>query len=336
MHGGLGRHSTAYGGPVTDGQTRMYFKVRSVLELFDRDILIHSSQIFLPVQIFYLASAVAIKTSLILLYYRLFGVTRWFRWALAFAWLIVVLYFLVCVLVAIFECKPVAYFWDKSIAGGTCINQDQFFRWNGVANLLIDFMILTLTMPLIWHLRLRTRQKLSLTIVFLLCFLYVLHFSPNTSILVNTTSLTENPQNSACVASIVRVITFNDVVLLDWTYTIVNASMWSTIEQSVGIICASLITCQPLVSRVSSFIKNRYSAVDDHPPSNSYELSNVPTGSPMKPSSDGFARLEEAAWIESSATTHVTRAETGKLTDSTEAILKTNTVDQDSDCLRRF
>lgn len=132
------------------------------------------SQIFLPVQIFYFASAVAIKTSLILLYYRLFSVARWFRWELAFAWILVVLYFIVNVLVAIFECKPLSYLWDKSIAGGTCINQDQFFRWNGVANLLIDFMILTLTMPIIWHLQLKSRQKLSLTVVFLLGLLYVL------------------------------------------------------------------------------------------------------------------------------------------------------------------
>lgn len=130
-------------------------------------------QIFLGVQIFYFASAVAIKTSLILLYYRLFSITRWFRWELAFAWIIVVLYFIVNVLVAILECKPLSYLWDKSILGGTCINQDQFFRWNGVANLLIDFMILTLTMPIIWHLQLKSRQKLSLTVVFLLGLLYV-------------------------------------------------------------------------------------------------------------------------------------------------------------------
>ena len=29
MHGGLGRHSIAHGGPVTEGQTTIYYKVRS-------------------------------------------------------------------------------------------------------------------------------------------------------------------------------------------------------------------------------------------------------------------------------------------------------------------
>lgn len=177
-HAGLGRHTIAYGGPVSESQTEIYFEVRSIHQSFPRQQLIYSVQIFLGVQIFYFALAVAIKTSLILLYYRLFSTTRWFRWELAFAWVLVVLYFIVNVLVAIFECKPVSYLWDKSVAGGTCINQNQFFRWNGVANLLIDFMILTLTMPVVWHLKLKSRQKLSLTMVFLLGLLYVLQSSP--------------------------------------------------------------------------------------------------------------------------------------------------------------
>lgn len=125
-------------------------------------------QIFLALQVFYFSSSLAFKTSLILLYYRIFGVIRWFRWTLAAAWTIVLLYFIVDLIVAIFECTPVAYYWDKTIKGGTCINQDQFYRWNGVANLLIDFMILTLSIPMIWRLNLAYRQKLSLSGIFLL------------------------------------------------------------------------------------------------------------------------------------------------------------------------
>lgn len=138
-----------------------------------RPIIDSFFQIFLPVQIIYVASAVAIKTSLILLYYRLFSLIRWFRWELALAWILVVLYFIVVVLVAILECKPVSYIWDKSIPGGTCINRYEFYRWNGVANLILDFMVLTLSMPVIWHLQLKSRQKVSLTVVFLLGLLYV-------------------------------------------------------------------------------------------------------------------------------------------------------------------
>ncbi|KAL9012167.1 MAG: hypothetical protein Q9173_003048 [Seirophora scorigena] len=113
----------------------------SVANLWWDDLTIVLALIFLAIQVLYFSSAVAIKTSLILLYHRIFGVIRRFRWALAAALTIVVLYFIVCLIVAVLECHPVAFYWDKSIRGGTCINQNQFYRWNGVSNLLIDFMV---------------------------------------------------------------------------------------------------------------------------------------------------------------------------------------------------
>ncbi|KAL6714198.1 hypothetical protein ACLMJK_008693 [Lecanora helva] len=206
--GHLGRHTVKYGGPVTDEILGTFYKI------------------LLAIQILYFSTAVAIKTSLILLYYRIFGVMRWFRWVLAIAWIISALYFIVDLFVAIFECKPVAYYWDFSIKGGTCINENQFYRWNGVANLLIDFMIWSLTLPVIWRLQLNVKQKLQLSCVFLLGLL-------------------------ACVASTIRVVAFNQVNLADVTYTLVPVTYWTTIEQSVGIICACLPTMRPLIMRYS-------------------------------------------------------------------------------------
>lgn len=130
------------------------------------------------IQILYFSTSVTFKTSLILLYHRLFGVVRWFRSLLIFAQSIVACYFLVCLFVAIFECKPVAYYWDKSILGGSCINETQFYRWNGVANLLIDFMILSLTFPMVWRLKITLRQKITVSGIFALGTLFVRPFSP--------------------------------------------------------------------------------------------------------------------------------------------------------------
>ena len=64
----------------------------------------------MPLQILYFASAACIKSSLILLHYRIFSVINWFRWLLATAGVIVVLYFVICTFIAIFERKPVAFF----------------------------------------------------------------------------------------------------------------------------------------------------------------------------------------------------------------------------------
>ena len=134
----------------------------------------------------YFASAVSIRTSLILLYYRIFGVIRWlrwFRWLLAAVWSVVLLFFVGCVLIAVLGCSPMAFYWNKSIHAGSCINQNHFYRWGGVANLLIDFTIWSLTMPVVWHLSLNTRQKVSLSAIFLLGLLSV---SPATTPLCAT------------------------------------------------------------------------------------------------------------------------------------------------------
>ena len=124
-------------------------------------------QFVLSTILLYITTSMAFKTSLILFYYRVFGVARGFRYTLAGAECIVASYFLACFFVTIFECKPISYFWDKTIPG-SCIDQIQFYKWNGVANLLIDFMILSLTIPMVWRLKIALRQKVTLSGIFLL------------------------------------------------------------------------------------------------------------------------------------------------------------------------
>ena len=123
-------------------------------------------------QLLYFSTSVAFKTSLILLYDRIFGLIRCYRYVLTLAESIVACYFLACVVAAVLECTPVSYYWDKSIRGGSCIDGTQFYRWNGVANLLIDFMILSITFPMVWGLNISLRQKVTLSGVFALGILY--------------------------------------------------------------------------------------------------------------------------------------------------------------------
>ena len=125
------------------------------------------------IQILYFSTSVAFKTSLILLYHRLFGIVRWFRSILILVESVVVCYFLVCVFVAIFECKPVSFYWDKSVPGGSCIDMKRFYQWNGVANMLIDLLILSLTFPMVWRLQIDLRKKLTLSAIFALGTLFV-------------------------------------------------------------------------------------------------------------------------------------------------------------------
>lgn len=288
---GLGRHTTVAGGPVGPVHLVKFYKL------------------FLAIQLMYFASAVSIKTSLILLYYRIFGVVRWFRWLLATVLAIVVLYFIVCLFVAVFECSPVSFYWDKTIETGSCINQNQFYRWNGVANLLIDFTIWSLTLPVVWQLHLSMRQRLSLSFVFVLGLL-------------------------ACAASIVRVVAFDQVKLEDVTYTLVTASIWTTIEQSIGIVCACLPTTRPLIKRFISAAKDsNEDTLDRTMKTSSMPLSNYAARQGVHDSTDtsngGFVKLTDGGTVgNGSVTAHASTAGPDKPPVAAHTILKQQRLEQ--------
>ena len=238
------------------------------------------------------------------------------------------LYFLVDLFVAIFECRPVAFYWDQSIKGGSCINQVQFYRWNGVANLLIDFMIWSLTLPVVWRLKLSTRQKLSLSMVFLLGILYV---SLPLIFQVHKDSLAV----SACVASIVRVVAFNQVNPLDVTYTTAPAGIWTVIEQAMGVICACLPTTRPLFERLFPKARTTNSSGTDNTATRK-PLENYASRSSLRPLADtnmsGFERLdEEIALQPSSVYTHASTNPNDGLPVVTNGIMKHQTVEQHYD-----
>ena len=134
---------------------------------------------------------------------------------------------------------------------------------------------------------------------------------------------------SACIASIIRVITFNQVDFSDVTYTIVSASVWSTIEQSVGIVCACLITFQPLISWLLLTVKRtgRDSGAQSES-SRAYELSKprpkIKSKTTGEPGAGSFARLEERNEVEST----VTAEPYSGFSNVPDAILKKQTIEQ--------
>jgi hypothetical protein len=121
----------------------------------------------LAVQILYFINASFTRASILLLFHRIFGIVKGFRWALGMTGFLVIGYFIACVIAAIAGCSPVAKFWDTSLPGH-CINEVAFFRWNGVANLILDFLVLCLPLPMAWRVKSTTRQEWILTGIFLL------------------------------------------------------------------------------------------------------------------------------------------------------------------------
>jgi hypothetical protein len=68
----------------------------------------------------------------------------------------------------IFFCRPVSYYWDKSIEGGWCIDNDLYIKESiaaGVLSLVTDLIILVFPMPTIWGLKLRLKKKIAVTAI---------------------------------------------------------------------------------------------------------------------------------------------------------------------------
>ncbi len=157
---------------TTSANQTLYISGRSVdacRDLLSIDVccaeLIPRIQSFLAVQVMYFSNAAVTKMSLLLLYYRIFGVVIRFRIALYISSFIVMGYWVACTIVAIAGCHPVSKNWDK-LGPGVCIDEINFFRWNGICNLIIDVLVLCLPMPMVWRLKIDLKQKLVLSAIF--------------------------------------------------------------------------------------------------------------------------------------------------------------------------
>ena len=106
------------------------------------------------------------RVSVVILYLRIFQhrVERSCCWA-AIAFLIGNC---VATLVATqFECRPLAYLWDRSIKDGHCFNFRLFWKLSTFPNIVADVAIMVLPMRTVWTMKCSTARKVGVSIVFL-------------------------------------------------------------------------------------------------------------------------------------------------------------------------
>ena len=141
---------------------------------------------------------------------------------------------------------------------------------------------------------------------------------------------------SVCVASIIRVTTFDQFKVEDVTYTLFSPAIWSVTEQSLGITCACLPTLRPLFGRIL-FGKTKSDGCGalNHDKRHEIQLAKLSGKATIKRPSDesakGFARLPEQNMVLSSITSHAT---TGPKNDKgvvPKAILRSQLIEQHYD-----
>lgn len=151
--------------------------------------------------------------------YRLFRILNFSLMTFIFAWS--------CwtVFSAIFSCRPVEYFWNKSIPGGKCLSQWAVWFANAGVNIVTDVLVATLPLPFLNQLQLPKRQRIALMIVFAL-------------------------GGFTCIISILRLqslLVFLQTTDISWHNPL--AAIWSSLEVNIGIVCSCLPTLKTMVSR---------------------------------------------------------------------------------------
>ncbi|RHZ62348.1 hypothetical protein CDV55_105770 [Aspergillus turcosus] len=189
-----------------------------------------ASKLNLVFQILFSFSSSVTKLSLLWFCKRLLGagskgLCRTYNWCLIGGMAFVSLSCALFLLISIFQCKPIHAYWDLvPTYQYHCLNDRAIVFSASVINVFTDFLVTVLPMPLIWNLKLPTRQRIAVISIFGL------------GIVVN-------------VAGSVRtvyvwksMVASYDTTWLGWPILIA-----ASVEINMGLICASAPALRPLI-----------------------------------------------------------------------------------------
>ncbi|KAF2013081.1 hypothetical protein BU24DRAFT_264076 [Aaosphaeria arxii CBS 175.79] len=201
-------------------------------------------------QITYNVAHLSVKASILFFYKRIFTfvvITFKRAWFAIFGYIIITT--LVGVILVFTQCRPLRYAWDepKGIEG-ECINLTALEISTGVLIASADLMLLVLPMPVLWSLRVSTKEKL------LLCGLFALGLLALLASIIRITVLGQvvSSVDFTCkdFPAFLSILLMHDKVLTQVNVDVmVNALVWSLVEVNIGIICACIPTIKPLFNR---------------------------------------------------------------------------------------
>ncbi|OBT54914.1 hypothetical protein VE04_04924 [Pseudogymnoascus sp. 24MN13] len=215
----------------------------------------YTLKIIIPCQALYGVCLALVKSSMMVLYYRLFGTKGSFRIAICITGAIVWGWAISIVLESFLLCSPVEFNWNPTLPSGKCGNRNTAFVMAGVLNMVTDLMVMALPLPYIWGLQLPLGRKIGLTLVFCLG-LFV------------------------SAVSIIRVMSLLSIDFNDVTSTLPMPLMWSIVEQQLAIVCANL----PLLRHVfAAVLPTRWLGSSRHKTGGGFAAIHLNDGSQQKP-----------------------------------------------------
>lgn len=120
------------------------------------------------VQVLYNPILALVKTSMLLFLLKLGSQKPGVRWCIYVLNTFNLSLMVAIFLVVIFQCKPIAYNWDTSIEGGSCIEQGTFYVATAALTIFTDVLTLAIPFWIFLDLKMPLRVKVVLIFVFLL------------------------------------------------------------------------------------------------------------------------------------------------------------------------
>ncbi|KAN0121837.1 hypothetical protein V8E51_000163 [Hyaloscypha variabilis] len=114
-------------------------------------------------EIFYAVTSVTIRFSILLLYYRIFP-QDWLRRAVLVGCAYMVIHGLIFSFVVIFQCRPIALVYDKSLES-SCLDIHAVVFAGSVLSMVEDIMTISLPIPSILKLRLPFKKKVQVVLM---------------------------------------------------------------------------------------------------------------------------------------------------------------------------
>ncbi|KAL8865631.1 MAG: hypothetical protein Q9174_006786, partial [Haloplaca sp. 1 TL-2023] len=109
--------------------------------------------------------AVGLTKVAILLFYLRLNPEKRFRMIVYAALALTLAYVIALSLTILFECNPVAGYWDPFL-NATCLDQQKLTLSNSILNVIFDFIVLVVPIPMLLKLQVSTRQKLVVGALF--------------------------------------------------------------------------------------------------------------------------------------------------------------------------
>ncbi|OTB10339.1 hypothetical protein K445DRAFT_309623, partial [Daldinia sp. EC12] len=181
--------------------------------------------------VLYFTIASTMKMSILLMYNRLFSVSKSFRHQVVALFGLVISFWVGCTIANLLNCIPIKYTWINSLADPEyCINYNIYWFASGIIETFIDVLIIILPIRMVIGLQFNWHQKVAVASVFLVI-----------------------------VSGLLKAIL--GYVPGSREPSFIRTQLWTTVHCGTGIICACLPVCWPLISHFGKFVPKRWSRI---------------------------------------------------------------------------